>query len=134
MKLRHLLSVSLFVIVLNRAEAQVRPADDFFHSGARSYLTNNVDEARKEVDMGLKLYPDDSKLKKLDALLKQQQQQQQQNQQNQQNQQQQQQNQSQQNQSQNQNQNQQQQQQNQNQKSDQQKKQDEQQKQQQQKQ
>jgi outer membrane biosynthesis protein TonB len=75
MQLRLLISISLFAIVLNRAEAQVRPADDFFHSGARSYLTNNTEAARKEVDTGLKFYPDDIKLKKLDELLKQQQQQ-----------------------------------------------------------
>lgn len=90
-----LVAVGLFAFVLHRAAAQ--SADDFFHSGARSYLSNNVAGAQKEVDQGLKLYPDDIKLKKLDELLKQQQQQQQQ--QNQQQNQQQQQNQSQQNQS-----------------------------------
>ena len=71
-------------------------ADDFFNTGAQAYLTNNTATAREQVDKGLKLYPNDIKLKKLDQLLKQQkQQQQQQNQKNQQ-----QQNQSQQNQSQ----------------------------------
>lgn len=80
-----LVAVGLFAFVLHRAAAQ--SADDFFHSGARSYLSNNVAGAQKEVDQGLKLYPDDIKLKKLDELLKQQQQQnQQQNQQQQQNQ------------------------------------------------
>ena len=53
------------------------PADEFFHSGAQSYLTNNIARAREEVDNGLKIYPDDIKLKKLDELLKQQSQQQQ---------------------------------------------------------
>src|SRR6185437_4924583 len=47
----------------------------------RSYLSNNVAGARQEVDKGLKQFPDDVKLKKLDALLKQQQQQNQQQQQ-----------------------------------------------------
>lgn len=100
MKLRlliNLVSISLFAFALNKARAQ--SADDIFHSGARSYLSNNIPGAREEVDKGLKLFPDDIKLKKLDELLKQQQQQQQQQQQNQQ-QNQQQQNQSQQNQSQ----------------------------------
>lgn len=88
-----LIAVGLFAFMLHKAGAQ--SADDFFHSGARSYLSNNVAGAQKEVDQGLKLFPDDIKLKKLDELLKQKQQQQQQQEQNQQ----QQQNQSQQNQS-----------------------------------
>src|ERR1700745_4335684 len=99
LRLRLLLSISLLAFALPSARAQ--SADDFFHSGARSYLSNNVAGAREEVDKGLKQFPDDDKLKKLDALLKQQQQQQQQ--QNQQQQNQQQQNQSQQNQQQKQN-------------------------------
>lgn len=53
-------------------------ADEFFHAGAQSYLTNNLAGAREQVDSGLKQFPDDTKLKKLDELLKQQQQQQQQ--------------------------------------------------------
>ena len=97
MKLQLLLSISLFALALNRAEAQ--SADDFFHSGARSYLSNNIPGAKDDVAKGLKQFPDDIKLKKLDELLKKQQQQQQ-NQQQQNQQQQQKQNQSQQNQSQ----------------------------------
>jgi Ca-activated chloride channel family protein len=71
--------------------AQLAPADDFFNSGAQFYISNNVPAALERVEGGLKAYPDDEKLKKLEQLLKQQQQQQQQNQQqqNQQNQQQQ---------------------------------------------
>jgi len=85
MKLRLLPSLSLFALALRTAHAQ--SADDFFHAGAQSYLTNNLATARQEVDKGLKLFPDDIKLKKLDELLKQQQKQQsQQNQQQQQNQ------------------------------------------------
>lgn len=98
MKLRLLVSISLLTLALCKARAQ--SADDFFHSGARSYLSNNIPGAQELVDKGLKLYPDDIKLKKLDELLKQQKQQQQQQQNQQQNQQQQQQNQLQQNQSQ----------------------------------
>lgn len=59
-------------------------ADDYFNGGAHAYITNNIPEALKSVETGLKQYPDDVKLKKLYELLKQQsQQQQQQNQQNQ---------------------------------------------------
>ena len=88
-----LITITLLVLAAKTLCAQ--SADDFFHTGAQAYLTNNTASAREQVDKGLKLYPNDDKLKKLDALLKQQQQQQQQ-----QNQKQQQQNQSQQNQSQ----------------------------------
>jgi len=70
--------------------AQLAPADDFFNSGAQFYISNNIPAALEKTESGLKIYPDDEKLKKLEQLLKQQQQsqqnQQQQNQQNQQNQ------------------------------------------------
>lgn len=72
------------------AGAQLLPADDFFHAGAQSYLTNNIPGALERVTNGLAYYPDDPKLKKLYELLKQQQQSQSQSQQNQQQQQQQQ--------------------------------------------
>jgi outer membrane biosynthesis protein TonB len=88
-----LIGISLLALATQKLRAQ--SADDFFHTGAQAYLTNNTASAKEQVDKGLKLYPNDIKLKKLDDLLKQQQQQQ-----NQQKQQQQQQNQSQQNQSQ----------------------------------
>ena len=70
MRLRIPVSLSLLLLACKAACAQ--PADEFFHSGAQSYLSNNVAKAREEVDNGLKLYPDDLKLKKLDELLKQQ--------------------------------------------------------------
>ena len=79
MKLRLLISISLFALVLQKACAQ--SADEFFHTGAQAYLTNNTTMAKEQVDKGLKLFPDDFKLKKLDQLLKQQQQNQQQQQQ-----------------------------------------------------
>src|SRR5580704_10386073 len=62
--------------------AQLAPADDFFNSGAQIYISNNIPAALEKTESGLKLYPDDVKLQKLEKLLKQQQQ----NQQNQQNQ------------------------------------------------
>jgi Ca-activated chloride channel family protein len=55
--------------------AQLAPADDFFNGGAQFYISNNIPQAKDVVEMGLKLYPGDEKLKKLEALLKQQQQQ-----------------------------------------------------------
>jgi Ca-activated chloride channel family protein len=79
MRLRLLTSISLFTLVLQTVCAQ--SADEFFHGGAQAYLTNNTTFAKEQVDKGLKLYPDDIKLKKLDELLKQQQQQNQQQQQ-----------------------------------------------------
>ena len=75
MKLRLLISISLFALVLQKICAQ--SVDEFFHTGAQAYLTNNTTMAKEQVDKGLKLFPDDLKLKKLDKLLKQQQQQQQ---------------------------------------------------------
>lgn len=85
-----LLSLSPVLLLCGNARAQLLPADDFFHAGAQSYLTNNIPGALERVTNGLALYPDDAKLKKLYELLKQQQQSQSQSQQDQQQQQQQQ--------------------------------------------
>ena len=75
----------LLVFVAQKACAQLAPAEDFFNSGAQAYISNNIPAALERVEMGLKTYPDDEKLKKLEELLKQKkQQQQQQNQQQQQ--------------------------------------------------
>jgi outer membrane biosynthesis protein TonB len=54
-----------------------KSADDYFHNGAMFYLSNNIPGALNVVTNGLEQYPGDEKLKKLEALLKQQQQQQQ---------------------------------------------------------
>jgi Ca-activated chloride channel family protein len=89
MRLSLLISLSLLLLSWRNAGAQLAPADDFFNSGAQSYISNNVPAALEKVETGLKYYPDDVKLKKLEQLLKQQQQsqsqqnQQQKNQQNQ---------------------------------------------------
>jgi regulator of protease activity HflC (stomatin/prohibitin superfamily) len=53
-------------------------ASDFFNGGAQFYISNNIPDALKRTETGLKIYPDDVKLKELEKLLKQQQQQQQQ--------------------------------------------------------
>jgi Ca-activated chloride channel family protein len=79
---RLLISLSLLLIAAQKISAQLAPADDFFNGGAQLYISNNVPAALERVEMGLKTYPDDEKLKKLEELLKQKQQQQ--NQQNQQ--------------------------------------------------
>jgi Ca-activated chloride channel family protein len=79
MRLRLLISLSCLLLWAGqKAGAQLAPADDFFHSGARFYISNSIPQAKDVVEQGLKLYPDDEKLKKLEALLNQQQQQQQQ--------------------------------------------------------
>lgn len=74
MRLRLHISLNLLLLALPAAFGQT--ADDFFHGGAQSYLSNNIPKAKEEVDGGLKLYPDDIKLKKLKELLEQQSQQQ----------------------------------------------------------
>ena len=89
MRLSLLISLSLLLLSWRNAGAQLAPADDFFNSGAQLYISNNIPSALEKVESGLKFYPDDEKLKKLEQLLKQQQQsksqqnQQQKNQQNQ---------------------------------------------------
>ena len=80
--------VVFLLLAWNTARGQT--ADVFFNGGAQLYISNNIPAALERTESGLKLYPNDSKLKKLEELLKQQQQsqsqqnQQQQNQQNQQ--------------------------------------------------
>ena len=78
---RLLISLSVLLIAAQKLCAQLAPADDFFNSGAQLYISNNVPAALERVEMGLKTYPDDGKLKKLEELLKQKKQQQQQQQQ-----------------------------------------------------
>ena len=79
MKLRLLISLNL-LLALPAVHAQ-QTADDYFHGGAISYLSNNIPHALAVVTNGRAIYPEDSKLKKLEELLKQQQQQNQQQQQ-----------------------------------------------------
>lgn len=82
---RLLIITSLLLLATLGARAQINEsADDYFNGGAQYYISNNIPDALKRVETGLKIYPEDVKLKKLEELLKQQQQQQQQNQQKQQ--------------------------------------------------
>ena len=98
MPLRLPILASLNLLLLGAVVARAQTAEDFFNSGAQLYISNNIPSALEKTENGLKIFPNDEKLQKLEKLLKQQQQSQ--SQQNQQ----QQQNQSQQNQSQKQNQ------------------------------
>ena len=69
MRLPLLLSLSLLPFAGQIARAQLAPADDFFHSGAQLYLSNNVPAALERVETGLKSYPGDTKLKKLEEFM-----------------------------------------------------------------
>ena len=62
----------LLVFAAQKVCAQLAPATDFFNSGAQFYISNNISAALEKTEDGLKLYPDDQKLKKLEELLKQQ--------------------------------------------------------------
>jgi len=76
-----LLSLSLFLMVFG-VNAQLKDADDFFHSGAQFYVHGKKEESKNEILTGLKFYPNDPKLNGMAVLLKkEEQQQQQQNQQ-----------------------------------------------------
>jgi Ca-activated chloride channel family protein len=70
----------LLLFAAQKVCAQLAPADDFFNSGAQAYISNNIPAALERTEDGLKIYPNDDKLQKLEKLLKQQQQQQQQQQ------------------------------------------------------
>ena len=78
MTLRLPISLSLLLAWQKVCAQILAPADDFFNGGAQFYISNNIPSALEKVEGGLKIYPNDEKLKKLEALLKQQQQQQQQ--------------------------------------------------------
>lgn len=78
MRLPLLFSLSLLLCAAPNLRAQLAPADDFFHGGARLYISNNVAGAKEIVEQGRKLYPEDEPLKKLEKLLDQKNQQQQQ--------------------------------------------------------
>lgn len=72
MKLRILTSLSLGLWGLWAAPtAFAQTAENFFNSGAQLYISNNVPAALEKTEQGLKLYPDNVKLQKLEKLLKQ---------------------------------------------------------------
>ncbi|MBK7997529.1 MAG: hypothetical protein IPK15_02040 [Verrucomicrobia bacterium] len=69
------LAIALCHLVLVAAVSAAQPApDQFFHQGAQHFLaTNQLSQAKLAVTNGLKLFPNDEKLKKLWELLNQQQ-------------------------------------------------------------
>ena len=71
MRLSLPISLSLLFFSWQAARAQLAPAEDFFNGGAQFYISNNIPSALEKVEDGLKIYPDDAKLKKLEELLKQ---------------------------------------------------------------
>ncbi|MBC8094221.1 MAG: hypothetical protein H7Y43_00265 [Akkermansiaceae bacterium] len=73
MKLQIRFSLSL-LLALSPPIVGAQTAEDFFHTGAQSYLSNNVPVALQRVEEGRKRYPTDARLKKLEELLKRQQQ------------------------------------------------------------
>jgi Ca-activated chloride channel family protein len=80
--MRFLLPISVSLLLAGQA-VRAQTAEDFFNGGAQLYISNNIPSALDKVEGGLKIYPGDVKLKKLEELLKQQSQQNQQQQQNQ---------------------------------------------------
>jgi Ca-activated chloride channel homolog len=72
MRLTRPVSISLLLLTLRATSAQT--ASDYFNSGAQLYIGDDKEAALKKVEDGLKIYADDEKLKKLEALLKEKQQ------------------------------------------------------------
>jgi len=59
--------VAFFLLLAwQKVSAQLAPAEDFFNGGAQLYISNNIPAALERVEMGLKTYPADEKLKKLE--------------------------------------------------------------------
>jgi Ca-activated chloride channel family protein len=83
MRLRLPILASLNLLLLATPAANAQTADDFFNGGAQFYISNNIPAALEKTESGLKLYPNDEKLQKLEKLLKQRQQSQQNQKQNQ---------------------------------------------------
>ena len=48
MRLPLLISLSALLLCRQPAHAQLAPAEDFFHSGAQFYISNNVAQAKDE--------------------------------------------------------------------------------------
>ena len=80
-------AVYTFVLVLvvcsmpqslfGQTQANIPPAESYFHQGAQQFIYNNLEAAISAVETGLERYPDDLKLQSLYEQLKEQQQQQQ---------------------------------------------------------
>ena len=70
-----ILATSLSLALLALPAAAVNTAEDFFHVGASNFLASKTEPALMAVTNGLRLDPQNMKLKKLEELLRQQQQQ-----------------------------------------------------------
>lgn len=68
--------------LFGQTQANIPPAESYFHQGAQQFIYNNLEAAISAVESGLERYPDDPKLQSLYEQLKEQQQQQDQNSQN----------------------------------------------------
>lgn len=85
--IRLILGMLLGSLLLAQGQTPVQPApgaDRYFHLGAQTFVTNDVEPAKEIVNQGLEAHPDDPWLTALKTLLEQQQEQEQQQQQNQQ--------------------------------------------------
>ena len=63
--------------LFGQTQANIPPAESYFHEGAQQFIYNNLEAAISAVETGLERYPDDLKLQSLYEQLKEQQQQQQ---------------------------------------------------------
>ena len=63
--------------LFGQTQANIPPAESYFHQGAQQFIYNNLEAAISAVETGLERYPDDLKLQSLYEQLKEQQQQQQ---------------------------------------------------------
>jgi hypothetical protein len=63
--------------LFGQTQANIPPAENYFHQGAQQFIYNNLEAAISAVETGLERYPDDLKLQSLYEQLKEQQQQQQ---------------------------------------------------------
>ena len=70
-----ILATSLSLALLALPAAAVNTAEDFFHVGASNFLASRTEPALMAVTNGLRLDPQNAKLKKLEELLRQQQEQ-----------------------------------------------------------
>lgn len=73
--MKSILATSLSLALLALPAAAVNTAEDFFHVGASNFLASKTEPALMAVTNGLRLDPQNMKLKKLEELLRQQQQQ-----------------------------------------------------------
>jgi hypothetical protein len=72
-----LMACSMPQSLFGQTQANIPPAESYFHQGAQQFIYNNLEAAISAIETGLERYPDDLKLQSLYEQLKEQQQQQQ---------------------------------------------------------